>query len=106
MHAGNFPQPCHNLLKVLKVGDVENNLHAGLAVRGMRPNISYITLSISNYTSNAFKHTKPVIAINRQLHRISRRRVLVAAPLHIDAAFPLQSTIGRGRALGRATWRE
>ena len=34
MHPRNLPQPSHNLLKVLKVGNIEHDLHAGLAVLG------------------------------------------------------------------------
>src|ERR1700689_3211325 len=97
MHTRNLPQPGHNLFQVFEVGDVEHDLHASLAVLSTRPNISYITLSISDYTSNTFKHTKPVITINRKFHRISRRGGLVPRPLHIDAPFRFVHQVGNVR---------
>src|ERR1039457_2555507 len=101
MHARNLPQPGHNLLEMLKVGDVEHDLHAGLAIFGTRSDVSYITLGISYYTCNAFKHTKTVVAINRELDRISRGRALIASPLHIDAAFRLVHQVGDVRTIHR-----
>src|ERR1700730_13006107 len=86
MHAGNLPQTGHDLFQMFEVGDVEDDFHAGLAVGSMRPNISYIALSITNNTSNAFKHTEAVVAVDRQLDRVGRGSALVAGPLHIDPA--------------------
>src|ERR1700693_1837748 len=86
---------------MLKVRNIENDLHASLAILGARPNIPYITMSISNNTSNAFKHTKPIVAIDCQLDWIRRWGALVASPLHIDAPFRFIHQVSNVRTVHR-----
>src|ERR1700691_1330105 len=89
MHTGNLPQPGHDLFEVFEVRDVEDDLHAGLAVFGTRSDVAYITLSVANNAGNALQHPETVVAVNRKLDRVSRRRTLIAGPLHIDPSFRL-----------------
>ena len=48
MHAWDFPQAGHDLFQMFKVGDVENDLHAGLAVGGMRPDVADVALRVAD----------------------------------------------------------
>src|SRR5712671_3978693 len=94
MHAWDLPQAGHDLFQVFEVGDVENDLHAGLAVGGVRPDVADVALRVADDAGDTLQHSKTIVAINRELDRVSSGRAFVARPLHIDAAFRLIHEVG------------
>jgi hypothetical protein len=78
MHAGGFPKAGHDLFEMFEVGDVEDDLDAGLTVFGVRANVADVALGIADDAGDVFQHSKLVVAIDRQLHGISRGRALIA----------------------------
>src|SRR5947209_585797 len=71
---------------MLEVGDVEYDLHAGLAVFGAGADVADVALGVADHAGDAFQHPKTVIAVDSKLHRISSGSVFVAPPFDVDAA--------------------
>src|SRR6266851_686270 len=94
MHAGNFAQAGHNLFQVFEIGDVEDDLDAGLAVGGMGPDVADVALRVADDTCDIFQHAKTIVAVDGKLDWISRGRAFVAGPLDVNAAFRLEHQVG------------
>src|SRR6202051_3561762 len=86
MHAGDLAQAGHDLFEVFEVGDVEDDLDAGLAVGGVGADVADVALGIADDAGDIFQHAKAVVTVNRELDRIGWGSAFVAGPLDVDAA--------------------
>src|SRR5579871_824644 len=94
MHAGYLLQSQHNGFKVLEVGDVENDLDAGLAVGGVRADIADVALGVADDTGDVFEHAETIVAKDGELDGVGGRSRFIAGPLDVDAALGLVHEIG------------
>src|SRR5579871_5730120 len=83
---------------MLQVGDVEDDLNAGLAVGGLRGDVADVAFGVANHAGNVLQHAEAVIAKDGQLHGIGGRSGLIASPFDVDFSFGLVHQIGHVRA--------
>ena len=98
---GDFPKAGHDLFEMFEVGDIEDDLHAGLAVFCVGTDVADVALCVANDAGDILQHPELVVAINRQLYRVSRWRAVVTRPLHVDAALRFVHQVRDVRAIHR-----
>src|SRR5437660_354328 len=67
----------------------------------MGGDVADIALRVPDHTRDVFEHAKFVVAENRQLDRVSRRRTVVSRPLNVDLPLRLVQEIRHVRAAHR-----
>src|ERR1700728_3435599 len=84
--AGDFAQARHDLFEVFEVGDVENDLDAGLAIGSVCADVADVALRVADDAGDVFEHAETIVAVDGELDGVGGGRGVVAGPLHIDTA--------------------
>src|SRR5579864_8379218 len=98
---GDLSQAGDDGLEVLQVRNIQHDLHAGLAVRGVGGNVFNVALGVADHAGDVLQHAETVVAEDGELDRIRRWHTVVARPFDVDLAFGFVHQIGDVGAVDR-----
>src|SRR5579884_207586 len=103
VHAGYFAKPVDDGFEVFEVGDIENDVDAGLTIGGARFDVADVCSAVADHNRDFFQHAGAIVGVKRQLDRVTRFRgfFFVARPFDGDAALGFIHQVGDVGAVAR-----
>src|ERR1039458_9632739 len=103
-HAGDFAHAGYDALQVLEVGNVSYQVNPGVVFGGLGFDVTDVGVCVADDGRDLFQHAGTVIAVHRQLYRITSlpvRRSRILSPLDGDAPVRFVHQVGDvGTSLG------
>src|SRR5204863_8951380 len=101
VHTRNLSHTLDDIFQVLQVFDLDHDVNVCLTVFGARANVADVGFRITNHGGDLLKHSKPVIAKNREFDRECGGRAFLFAPLDVNAPLRLVHQVEHVRAIHR-----